>query len=66
MILPEETKKSILNIKEHKNNRKRSTNGSYLKYENAYAYTNKPIVVVNNIKLKETESIKKLKSIFKP
>jgi hypothetical protein len=30
-VLPDETKKSILNIKRHKNNKKRSTNGSYLK-----------------------------------
>jgi len=34
--LPEETKKIILIIKEHKNNINLSTNGSYLKYENAY------------------------------
>lgn len=36
ITFPEETKKSILNIKEHKNNKNLSTKGSYLKYENAY------------------------------
>jgi hypothetical protein len=34
--LPEETKKIILIIKEHKNNKNLSTKGSYLKYEKAY------------------------------
>jgi hypothetical protein len=35
-MLPEDTKKIILIIKEHKNNKNLSTNGSYLKYEKAY------------------------------
>lgn len=30
-VLPDETKKSILKIKRHRNNKKRSTKGSYLK-----------------------------------
>jgi len=41
------------------NNKNLSTNGSYLKYENAYINTKNAIVVVNNIKLKEIVSIKK-------
>lgn len=59
--LPEDTKKIILMIKEHRKRINLSTKGSYLKYENAYIYTNKPIVVVNKIKLKEVVSIRKLK-----
>ena len=62
--LPEETRNIILIINEHKNKINRSTNGSYLKYENAYIYTNKPIVVVNKIKLNDVVSIKKLKFTF--
>lgn len=34
-VLPEATKKSILITKDNKNNKNLSTNGSYLKYENA-------------------------------
>lgn len=56
---PEDTKNNILTTKESKNNKNLSTKGSYLKYENAYIYTNNAIVVVNNIKLNDIESIKK-------
>jgi len=59
IVLPEETKKSILTTKDSKNNKKRSTKGSYLKYEKAYTKTNKAIVVVSRIKLKEIVSNKK-------
>ena len=59
IVFPDETKKIILNTKDKRNSKKRSTSGSYLKYENAYMYTNKAIVVVNKIKLKEMVSNKK-------
>jgi hypothetical protein len=59
IVLPEVTKKIILMTNERINNKNLSTNGSYLKYENAYIYTKKAIVVVNNIKLNEIVSIKK-------
>ena len=59
MVLPDETKNTILTTNDNINNKKRSTSGSYLKYENAYKNTNKAIVVVNNIKLYEIVSNKK-------
>lgn len=59
IILPDATKKSILITNDNKNKRNLSTSGSYLKYENANIYTNKAIVVVNNIKLYDTVSIRK-------
>ena len=58
-VLPDETKKIILITKERINNKNLSTNGSYLKYEKAYTYTNNSIDVVNNIKLNDIVSIKK-------
>jgi len=36
IVLPEVTKKTILMTKDKINNKNLSTNGSYLKYENAY------------------------------
>jgi len=56
---PEDTKNTILITKESKNNKNLSTKGSYLKYEKAYMYTYKAIVIVNNIKLNDIESIQK-------
>jgi hypothetical protein len=59
IVLPEETRKSILITNDNINNTNLSTKGSYLKYEKAYIYTKKAIVVVNNIKLNEIPSIRK-------
>jgi len=57
--LPDETNNIILIINEFKNKINLSTKGSYLKYENVYIYTNKPIVSVKNEKLNEVISIKR-------
>lgn len=59
--LPDKTSKTILTTNEFKKIIKRSTFGSYLKYENAYMLTNKAIEVVKKAKLKETESTKNSK-----
>lgn len=56
---PEDTKNNILTTKDNINNKNLSTRGSYLKYENAYIKTKSAIDVVNNIKLKDSVSIKK-------
>lgn len=59
IVLPDVTKKIILITNDRINNKNLSTNGSYLKYENAYINTKNAIVVVNSIKLNEIVSIKK-------
>jgi hypothetical protein len=56
---PEDTSKIILIINAFKNNSKRSTKGSYLKYEKVYIYTKTPIDRVRNEKLIDTTSINK-------
>jgi hypothetical protein len=61
---PEHTKKTILITKEFKKSINLSTNGSYLKYEKVYIYTNTAIVTVKKAKLKDTLSIKKSKLIL--
>jgi len=63
--LPEETKNTILIINRFKNTSKRSTKGSYLKYEKVYIYTKIAIEVVSKEKLIEILSTKKSKSILK-
>jgi hypothetical protein len=59
IVFPDATKKIILITKNKINNRNLSTKGSYLKYANAYMYTNSEIVVISNIKLNAIVSIKK-------
>lgn len=59
MVFPEVTKNIILMTNDNINKRKRSTRGSYLKYEKAYIKTKNAIVVVNNIKLNDMVSIRK-------
>jgi hypothetical protein len=61
---PDDTKKTILIIKRFRKTIKRSTNGSYLKYEKVYKYTNKAIDKVKKEKLKDMLSIKKSKFIL--
>lgn len=48
-----ETNKTILATKIPKNNIKRSTKGSYLKYEKAYIKTKNAIEIVRNAKLND-------------
>ena len=55
--LPAVTKHIILITKRFINSIKRSTLGSYLKYENVYIYTKTAIVSVKNIKLNEIGSM---------
>ena len=59
MVFPDDTKNIILITKDNINNKKRSTNGSYLKYENAYINTKSAIVVVKKIKLNDMVSKRK-------
>jgi len=54
---PEITNNTILKTKALSNKSKRSTLGSYLKYENVKNITNSAILVVKNIKLYEIKSI---------
>ena len=56
--LPEITKTNMLKTKALSKRIKRSTLGSYLKYENVKKTTKRAIVVVKNIKLNEIRSIK--------
>ena len=62
--LPEDTNRIILIINAFKKSNKRSTNGSYLKYENVYIYTKTPIDKVRNEKLIDTVSINKSNEIL--
>jgi hypothetical protein len=59
IVFPDETKKIMLITNDRIKSKNLSTKGSYLKYENAYIYTKRAIVVVNNIKLNEIVSTKK-------
>ena len=54
--LPAKTSMIILITNEFINSSKRSTFGSYLKYEKAYRLTKTAMVVVRRAKLKETRS----------
>ncbi len=62
-VLPEITKKTILIINKFKKSISLGTEGSYLKYENVYNWTNIDIVSINSTYENANESIKKSKVI---